>query len=100
MSVLGRGAVGSSFRTGSILTGVGGQMEELCRGNTGQVLTVIWDGTLGWTDPTPAGPEVINDLKDVNAPSPKCGQMLYFNGIEWVPTMIRRPAREYFMSQL
>lgn len=98
MANLGRGAVGQAFRTGSIFTGVGGQVHELCRGDPGQQLTVLWDGTLGWTTPAGPGPEKLNDLIDVNIPSPKCGDVMLYDGTEWKNYPFKKPAFEFFMG--
>lgn len=100
MANLGRGSHGVHTRTGSIYTGVGGQLVELCAGKTSQVLTVLWDGTVGWTDPTPAGPEILNDLNDVNAPDPCCGDIIYYDGSQWINHPLKAPAFEFFMGQL
>lgn len=100
MANLGRGAFGVALRTGSLYTGVGGQNHELCRGDTGQVLTVLFDGTLGWTDVSGVGAQVLNDLLDVNVPDPKQGDCLCFNGTEWVAVRNRFPAWEFYMAQL
>lgn len=100
MSNLGRGVHGVALRTGSIWTGLGGQAQELCRGDVNQVLTVLWDGTLGWTDAPGGGPNVLNDLLDVEAPDPCCGDILIFDGNAWTNHTLKQPAFEFFMGQL
>jgi hypothetical protein len=50
MSIIGRGATGLSFGTGSLIVGISGETAELPVGEAGQVLTVIDQyGTLGWS---------------------------------------------------
>jgi len=54
MSVLGRGAIGVNFDTGSLIVGLGGETTELVVGVPGQVLTVVQVGVsppyLAWTN--------------------------------------------------
>lgn len=98
MAILGRGITGLPLTTDSLIVGVGGVLDELFVGSTGDVLTVTPSG-VDWAAPTGGGGAVtsvnaqtgavvldLDDINDVDVASPTDGYVLTWSlfANEWV----------------